>query len=134
MVIEIITTYPRTSIIIIGCLVTLVSALVTTWLTDQDHMRTLKKRQKAISKEIKEWQKKGDHCAMEKLNKEVLEITGVMMKSQFKPLLVTIVPFLLLFHWMRGIFTPIMDFSWFWYYFATSIISNMIYRKVFKLA
>jgi len=68
------------------------------------------------------------------LDSEMLKMTGVMMKASFKPMFVTIIPFLLLFMWLRGIYTPVMGSSWIWYYLGFSVVSSMILRKIMKVA
>ena len=108
-------------------IVTFISTLAHKWLTNQEHMKNLKKRQKEIQKELKECK---DECVMKELNAEMLKMTGVMMKASFKPMFVTIIPFLLLFAWLRGIYVPIMGNSWIWYYLGFSIVASMILRKV----
>jgi uncharacterized membrane protein (DUF106 family) len=130
-ILEVITQYPVASLIALSALVTLVSTLVTKWLTNQEHLKSLKVRQKQIQKDLKGC-KPGDKM-FEQLQNEMLQITGVMMKSSFKPLLVTMVPFLLLFTWIRGIYTNLLP-HWIWYYILSSIVFSMIYRKVFKMA
>jgi uncharacterized membrane protein (DUF106 family) len=129
---EIITTNPKTSIILISAGVTAVSTLVTKWLTNQEHLKSLKARQKELNKKMKT-AKPGEKL-FEEIQSEMLQISGTMMKSQFKPMLVTIVPFLLLFTWLRGVYTPIMANGWLWYYIGGSLVFSMIYRKIFKMA
>ena len=77
---------------------------------------------------------KDDLNLVKELQSEMLKITGVMMKSSFKPMLITMVPFLLLFYWIRSIYTPLLGFNWFWWYLGSSLVSNMVYRKIFKMA
>ncbi|MBC8435039.1 DUF106 domain-containing protein [archaeon] len=129
---ELITTNPKTALIVISAGITLISTLVTNWLTDQKHLKSLKVRQKELSKKMKT-AKPGEKL-FEELQSEMLKISGVMMKSQFKPMLVTIVPFLLLFSWLRSVYVPLMGNSWIWYYIIGSIIFSSIYRKLFKMA
>jgi len=89
---EMITANPKTSIAIFSIVVTLVSTLIQKWMTNQEHLKTLKTRQKEIQKELKKC-KDGD--LMKELNSELLKLTGVMFKSSLKPMFVTIIPFLL---------------------------------------
>lgn len=124
---EIMTENPKVGILAASVIVTFISTLAHKWLTNQEHMKNLKKRQKEIQKELKECK---DECVMKELNAEMLKMTGVMMKASFKPMFVTIIPFLLLFAWLRGIYVPIMGNSWIWYYLGFSIVASMILRKV----
>jgi len=121
----------KISLLVVSVIVTFVSTVAHKWLTNQEHMKSLKKRQKEIQKELKGCK---DECKMKELNSEMLKMTGVMMKASFKPMFVTIIPFLLLFMWLRGIYTPVMGSSWIWYYLGFSVVSSMILRKIMKVA
>jgi len=121
---------PQISIVILSVIVTLVSTLVTKWFTNQAQLKQLKERQKEIQKELKNCK---DDCVLKELQSEMLQITGTMMKSSFKPLLITMIPFLLLFYWVRSIFTPVLGFGWFWWYLGGSLVSGMIWRKILKI-
>jgi len=125
------TTYPQYSLIILSVVVTLISTLVTKWMTNQAHLRSLKERQKEIQKDLKKC-KPGEKI-FEELQAEMIQISMTMMKSSFKPLLITFVPFLILLNWIRKIYPPVLP-NWLWYYFIASIISSLIYRKIFKMA
>jgi uncharacterized membrane protein (DUF106 family) len=57
----------------------------------------------------------------------------VMMKSSFKPMFVTMIPFFILFYWIRNTYSPILP-SWFWYYLGAGIISSILFRKWLKMA
>ncbi len=122
---------PKISIAIFSVVVTLVSTLAQKWLTNQEHLKSLKKRQKEIQKELKGCK---DDKIMKELNLEMMKIVGVMFKSSMKPMFVTIVPFLLLFMWLRGIYSPVMGSSWIWYYIGYSVVASIVLRKVFKVA
>lgn len=128
---SLITSYPLYSIIALSLVVTLISTLVTMWLTNQNHLRSLKDRQKQIQKDLKKC-KPGDKL-FEELQAEMIQISMTMMKSSFKPLLITFIPFLLLLNWIRAIYTPILP-GWIWYYIGASIAASLVYRKVFKMA
>lgn len=128
---EFINANPKTSIIIISVAVTFFATLVTKWLTNQEHMKAMKARQKELQKELKDC--KDDECKMKEIQAEMLSITGKMMKSSFKPLLVTMVPFLILIYWLRGVYSPILG-SWIWWYLGASVASSIILRKILKVA
>ncbi len=124
--------HPILTIILISVILTLISTLITKWLTDQEHLKELKERQKELQKELKNCK---DVNLMKEIEAEILKITGMMMKSSFKPMLITIIPFLILFYWLKNVYNPLVGFwGWFGYYLAASIVSGMIFRKVFKLA
>jgi len=122
---------PKISIGIFSVVVTFISTLTQKWLTNQEHLKTLKNRQKEIQKELKGC-KDGD--VMKELNAELLKLTGIMFKSSMKPMFVTIIPFLILFYWLKGIYVPLMGTSWIWYYIGYSVVASMILRKIMKVA
>ena len=67
------------------------------------------------------------------LQSELLGLTGKMFKNSFKPLLITMIPFLILFYWLRNLYVPLMGNSWLWYYIIPSILVGSFYRKIFKI-
>lgn len=130
---DLVRTYPYISLATISFFVTLISTLVQKWLTNQEHMKSLKTRQKEIQKELKGC--KEEHLLKE-LNLEMMNLTGIMMKASMKPMFVTIVPFLILFSWLKGTYDggeiPLVA-GWIWYYLGFSIASSIILRKVLKV-
>jgi uncharacterized membrane protein (DUF106 family) len=131
MIKELMILYPRISIGCFSFCVVLISTLIQKYFTDQEHMRVLKKRQKEISAEIK---KSKDPTAMQELNAEMMKLFVTMMKGTMKPMLITMIPFLLLFTWLRGIYVPMMGNGWIWYYLGFSIVISIALRKVLKVA
>ncbi len=114
----IIQTNPRISIIVLSFIVTLFITIVNYFMTDRKRM-----------KEIKEKQKK-----MMEINKQMMEDMPEQLKHSFKPMLVTIIPLLILFKWLRATFAiTALAGSWFWWYIIASIVFSMILRKVFGL-
>ncbi len=122
---------PKVSIAIFSIIVTTLSTLAQKWLTNQEHLKSLKKRQKEIQKELRGCK---DQCLMKELNAEMMKITGVMFKSSMKPMFATIIPFLILFAWLRSIYVPVMGNGWIWYYIGYSVVASIVLRKVFKVA
>lgn len=130
---EVMTANPKISLAVISVVVTFIATLAHKHLTDQEHMKNLKKRQKEIQKELKGCK---DEKILKELNSEMLKLTGVMMKSSFRPMFVTIIPFLILFAWIRGIYggePPVLS-GWIWYYLGFSVVSSIIIRKIMKVA
>ena len=122
---------PKYSIAIFSVIVTLISTLAQKWLTNQEHLKSLKKRQKEIQRELK---KTKEPSVMQELNSEMLKLTGLMFKSSMKPLFVTMIPFLILFVWLRGVYVPVMGNGWIWYYLGYSVLASIVLRKVLKVA
>jgi len=128
---EMMVSNPKISIAVFSVLVTFLSTLAQKWLTNQEHLKSLKKRQKEIQKELRGCK---DQCLMKELNSEMMKLTGVMFKSSMKPMFATIIPFLILFAWLRGIYVPVMGNSWIWYYIGYSLVASIVLRKVLKVA
>ena len=133
VIMDLIRSSPIISIVVIALVVTLFSTLITKWLTNQEHMRSLKARQKELQADLKKH--KDNPGKMQELQMEMMQIAGTMMKSSFKPLLITFLPLILLLYWLKATFTPLVGFSgWFWWYLGASLVSSMILRKVLKVA
>ncbi len=97
-------------------------------------MREIKKRQKELQVEMKKFQKEGNQAKVLELNKEMMSYVGETFKHSFKPMIITIVPILLFFGFIRNAYaeTSIAG-SWFWWYLGGAIGSSMILRKIFKM-
>ena len=128
---EVMIANPKISILFVSIIVTFLSTIAHKYLTNQKHLKELKTRQKELQKELRETK---DPKIMKELNAEMMKIAGVMFKSSFRPVFVTLVPFLILFGWLRGIYTPVLGSSWIWWYLGFSVVSSMILRKMFKVA
>jgi uncharacterized membrane protein (DUF106 family) len=127
---ELMVANPKVSIILFAFLVTLVMTLVTKKFTDQDRMKELKKMQKACQIKIKDH--KGDLKKQGEIQKEMMECSMEMMKHSFKPMFITFIPLILLFAWIRGIYTDALA-NWFWWYFGGAIASSIVLRKLLKV-
>lgn len=147
MVEEILTKIPILSIIVISLVLSLSTTFIYRYLTDQTLMKELKKQLKANQKRIKE--AKGDTEKMMAIQKEAMHTNMKYMSQSMKPMLFTIIPFLLIFAWLRGIFSGIvviplpfgMPFSeletglgWIGTYIIFSMIFTTTFRKLLKVA
>ncbi|MBT7706029.1 DUF106 domain-containing protein [archaeon] len=132
----IVQSYPIPSLIVISAVLTLITTLLMLYFTDQEHIRNLRKRHKELQAEIKVCNKKGDNCRLKEVNDEMVELSMKLMKASFsfKQLLITMIPFLLIFKWLKGIYIPIYGGWWIAWYLLASMISSSLYRKLFKMA
>ena len=123
---------PRIAIIILAFMVTLFITIVTHFMVDKKRMKEIKEKQKALRAEIKKF--RDNPAKMMELNKQMMEDMPEQLKHSFKPMLVTIIPLLILFKWLRATFaiTAIAG-TWFWWYIGFSILFSMILRKVMGL-
>jgi uncharacterized membrane protein (DUF106 family) len=132
MIRALINSYPRESVILLSALVTLCMTLVTKKFTNQNRMRELKGIQKACQLKMKD--NKGNPQKISEINKEMMECSMELMKHSFRPLLITFLPLILFFWWIRGIYLEtFLGTSWIWYYIITGIVSSIIFRKIFKV-
>lgn len=128
---EVMVSNPIVSIAIVAVLVMLISTLAHKFLTDQNSLKSLKARQKEIQKKLKG---EKDAKVLRDLNSEMMSITGKMFKASMKPMFITLIPFLILFIWLRGVYQPTMGNSWIWWYIGFGLVSSIILRKIFKVA
>jgi len=125
---------PKISIVLVAIAISFFISLVNYLFLDKDRVRELKARQKEIQKQIKEHQKAGNHEKMLELQKEMMSAMPEMFKHSMKPMLITLIPILVLFAFVRNVFSETAIAStWFWWYLITALISSMIFRKIFKL-
>jgi len=129
---NIIQNYPRTSIIILSFLVTFFITLVTTFMVDKKRMKEIREKQKRLKEEMKKFRDNPEK--MMEINKQMIEDMPEQLKHSFKPMLVTIIPLIILFKWLKTAFavTSIAS-SWFWWYIGASILFSMLLRKIFGL-
>ena len=95
-------------------------------------MREIRERQKALREEMKKF--KNNPEKMMELNKKMLQDMPEQLKASFKPMIITLVPLLILFSWLKATFAATAIAStWFWWYIGASILSIIILRKMFGL-
>jgi uncharacterized membrane protein (DUF106 family) len=120
-------------VIVLSFLMTLVQK----YGTDQETLKELKKEQKILQAEMKKY--KDDPDKLLELNKKQLEFVPKTMELTMRPVLYTMVFFVLFFRWFNDYFLNV-DFkflgflSWIWFYLIFSMIFGSIFRKVLKTA
>ena len=105
MVKEIMIQNPFLFILLISVCLSLIVTLVYKFMTNQTVMRELKKELKSNQKRIKE--ARGEPEKMMAIQKETMHTNMKYMSHSMKPMIVTIVPFLIIFAWLRSIFEGI---------------------------
>lgn len=121
---------PTMSIILLSFLVTLVMTLITKKFTNQARMKELKELQKEYNKKLKENRENPD--VMMRIQKDMMSSSMELMKHSFKPMIITALPLLILFWWIKGIYSGVLGY-WIWYYIGASVISSIILRKIFNV-
>lgn len=123
---------PKLSIVIISFLVSLFITVIRYFMIDKDKMKAIKEKQKALREEMKQY--KNNPEKMMEINQKMLEDMPEQMKQSFKPMIITLIPILIIFAWMRSIYalTDIAN-TWLWWYIISSIIFSLILNKGFGL-
>jgi len=125
---------PKIAIVVLAALITLFITVVNYFIMDKEKMRELKAKQKELNVQMKKHQKEGNMEKLKELNSELMPMTMEMMKHSFKPMIITFIPVILFFSFIRSTFaeTAIAG-TWFWWYLITAIVSSILFRKLFKL-
>lgn len=124
--------YPKISIIIAALGVSLLISVINYFVLDKERMREIKKKQTELQEEMKKH--KDNPQKMMELQKEMMSHMGETMKHSFKPMLITLIPILFIFGFMKNAFaTTEIAKTWIWYYIGTSIVGSIIFRKLFNL-
>ena len=105
---------------------------ITKKFTNQSRMKELKEIQKSCQIKLKDDKVKGNLAEMQKIQKQMMECSMELMKHSFKPLLITFIPLIIFFWWIKGIYTEVLS-GWIWWYIGAGIISWIILRKILKV-
>ena len=123
---------------IIILIVTLIVTLAQKYATDQEALRELKKEQKAIQKQMKEF-KEHPEKLME-LQKTQMKLFPKQMKLSMRAIAFTGVPLILFFRWFQDFFVTLGDVkffgiigSWFLFYLIIAMAFGAILRKYLKV-
>lgn len=128
--------------LIIIFLISVFTTIVQKYATDQDSLKELRKEQKILQEEMKEFKNHPEKLlALQK--KQMQQMPETFMKTfklTSRAMIYTAVPFILLFRWFYDYFglfeEPVRFFgflSWFWFYFIFVIIFSSILRKNFNV-
>jgi uncharacterized membrane protein (DUF106 family) len=132
MIIELLQAYPRASISLIAVLVSIFMVIVYKYTTNQTRMKEIKDMNKKYQEEMK--LHKGNPEKLMEIQKQVLSLSGEMMKHSLIPMMVTMLPLFILIIWLRTIYgATAISGSWIWYYIIVGIFSNTILRKIFNV-
>lgn len=123
---------PKTGIILISLAMTALLTAVRAFLSDKKRMREIKTMQEEIRKEMKIHKDNPDK--MLELNSRMMEHFPEQMKQAMKIMLITMIPLIIIFSWVRETFalTSIAS-SWIWWYIGFSVLFGFLFGKIFKL-
>ncbi len=122
--------------IIVAGIITLFITIVQKYTIDAETLTRLKKEQKDISEQMKQF--RNDPTKMLELQKKQMPLMREIMEVTMGSTLYSAVPIILFFRWFADYFAAanvkVFGFmSWFWAYILVSIILSSIFRKIFKL-
>jgi uncharacterized membrane protein (DUF106 family) len=131
MVIELVQEYPKVGIVIFAGVLSLFISIVNYFVMDKTKVRELRVKQKDLQLRIKE---EKDQTKKMELTNDMMKHSMETLRHSFKPMLITLIPVLLFFSYIKGVFdeTSIAG-SWFWYYLVAAILWSFVFRKLFKL-
>jgi uncharacterized membrane protein (DUF106 family) len=125
------------NLILVIFIITGVVTLVYKFFTDQKLMKEIKDESKLIRDQMKEFKDNPEKVI--ELQKKSMENVIKTFKQSMKANLITMIPVLLVFTWLRSYYVGLGDpkilfgLSWFWVYLIFAIVISMTLRKVLKI-
>lgn len=114
------------------------SALVRNAVLDKEKLKEQRAKLKEHQKIIKEAAKSGDTKKSQKAQEEMLKLTMENMKHSFRPMMFTILPFIIVFGWLKKTYAGDIvvatlfgyQLGWFGWYFVNMMIISTILNKI----
>ncbi|MEK6970812.1 MAG: EMC3/TMCO1 family protein [archaeon] len=136
---------PAMDLVLISALFAVISQTLQTVLTNRKEVRKSQKKMQETNKRYKELMKQGgkaDPQEVEKIQKEMMEITTASMKSMPKLMIANMIVFIPLFAFVHQtydgtrlpFFPPFSwvwaEVDWFWYYVLCSLLISLFVNHV----
>ncbi len=120
----------------------IMSALVRKAVLDMKKLKQMKEEMKEQQRIMKEATKSGDTKKMQKAQEHLMKLTMENMKYSFKPMLITFIPFIIIFYWLQGQYSSVgtvatifsFDLGWLGWYLVISVISSLIINKILNVS
>jgi len=129
---------PLYGLLLISFLITLIITLVYKFMTNQKELKEIQDKTKEIREQMK--LHKDNQPKMSELQKQSLEISMGSFKHQFKPMIITLLPILIIFGWLRETYVGYNSLNflgfidtWIWTYIVSAFIFSLILRKLLKV-
>lgn len=141
MVIEILQQHALWSILGISAALALGSTLVYKYATDQNLMKSMREEIKKLQNEMK--LHKSDPQKLAELQGKLMPLNMRTMSQSMKPMLITIVPFIVIFALLGRVYTDMLviplpfwagHLKWVGTYIIFSIVFTSLFRKALKIA
>ena len=121
--------------VILSALISFFITLVYKYTTDQEMLKEIKKEQKIVQAQMKEF--RDNPQKLLELQKKSMELIGKSLPITMRPSLYTIVPIILLFRWFGDYFISqpghIFGMSWFVAYLVFAIVFTSLFRSLLKV-
>ncbi len=131
---------PLLSITLISIGLSLATTLVYKYATDQNMLKQIREDMKKYQEQMKAH--KGNAEKLAEINKQIMPLQSKMMAQSMKPMIITIIPFIILFKVLGDIYnsTIVIPLSfwpghlgWVGTYVVFSMIFTTLFRKVLKV-
>lgn len=128
---------PVLGLAVVTFIASLIVVVAYKYFSDQEALKRLREESKQLQADVKNF--KDDPTKMSEYNKKVMANFIESMKQNWKPMLYTFIPLIILFNWLRATYTgKDLNFlglinNWFWVYFLLSMVFNSILRKIMKV-
>jgi len=128
--------HPAFAILFITVVTTLFSTLVYKFTTKQKMIKELKEETKKLNKEMRA--SMNNPKRMKEIEKTLWGHNMTLFKQNLIPMVVTLIPFFLLFSWLSTTFTEFVEplfhyFGWFGTYFILTVIFTFLFRKILRV-
>lgn len=124
---------PLKMIGLLSVVLSLFVTLIYKFMTDQVLMRELKKDLKKHQQQMKD--ARGDAAKVSEISKQSMQVNMKYMSQSMKPMLITIIPFLLIFNWLRGQYDGLIFMTLpFWPHTVGWIITYIVLSMIFTTA
>lgn len=129
-------------ITLISLALSFVLSLLYLLLTKPGEMRRIKEEMAYYRKKSSEAQKAGNKEKANEYLKESMKLTQQQFKQNMKPMMASMLIFIIILGWMHGAFTDVLvllpvtipiagnDLGWFWWYILLTIPCTMLFRKL----
>lgn len=136
-----------TMILLISIALSFGVALIYKYATNQAVMRDLKEQLKKYQEQMKA--AKNDLNKLNELQKKAMEVNMSYMKENIKPMLITMLPFIIIFWWLKTVYTGVVvipfsfhvpmsgletGLGWIGTYIIFSMLFTTLFRKALKVA
>jgi uncharacterized membrane protein (DUF106 family) len=123
-------------LIIFTAILSLALTLMQKYTTDQETLREIKKEQKLLQQEMKNY--KDNPEKLMDLQKKQLAIIPKTFEITLRPIMYTSIPIILFFRWFSDYFlefpVKVLGMHWMFAYIIFSMILTTVFRKVLKVA